>query len=108
MPLNKSCSVSALRDNISKLVSEGFPQDQALAAALETLRKSCKQAGKPLPDMGEIVPPDFSDDIYVVFEADAPPDSRGLSRWSESHFGQTGMTFDMSIGISRRILPPCG
>jgi hypothetical protein len=53
MPLNKGCSVTAFRNNISQLVGEGYPQDQAVAIALETLRKTCKQQKKPLPDIGE-------------------------------------------------------
>lgn len=41
MPLKKTCSVSAFKDNISFLYREGYEQDQAVAIAFETLRKAC-------------------------------------------------------------------
>ena len=56
MPLNSGCSLRAFRDNIAKMIREGRPRDQAVAAAISALRQGCKQRGKPMPDIGEIVP----------------------------------------------------
>ncbi len=93
MPLNKSCSVKALRDNISRLVTEGFPQDQAVAAAMETLRSSCRGLGKPVPDMGEIVPPDFDDEdleavVRVLLAEEAEKQQRATDIWGVFDFGK--------------------
>jgi hypothetical protein len=42
MPLYKSCSVKAFRDNIRMLIGEeGYDREQAVAIAFETLRKAC-------------------------------------------------------------------
>jgi len=42
MPLSKSCSVKAFRDNIRMLIGEeGYDREQAVAIAFETLRKAC-------------------------------------------------------------------
>lgn len=95
MPLNKGCSVKALRDNISKLVGEGFPQDQAVAAAMETLRSFCKKLGKPMPDMGEIVPPDFDDDnletiVRVLLAEETEKQARATDVWGIFNYGKEG------------------
>lgn len=58
MPLNSGCSVKAFEDNISKLIEEGRPRDQAVAAAFDKLESSCKEQGKPVPDVGEAVEPE--------------------------------------------------
>lgn len=93
MPLNKGCSISALRENISKLVGEGYPQDQAVAAAMETLRSSCKKLDKPMPDMGEIVPPDFDDTdleavVRVLLAKEAEKQGRATDVWGIFDFGK--------------------
>lgn len=41
MPLSKSCTPKALRSNIAKMVSEGYPRNQAVAIAASTQRKHC-------------------------------------------------------------------
>jgi hypothetical protein len=68
MPLNAGCSITAFRRNISQLVGEGYPQNQAVAIALSTLRKSCQAKGKPVPDIGEIVPPEVNDEIESIIK----------------------------------------
>lgn len=69
MPLKQGCSVKSFRDNVSKLISEGRPNDQAVAIAIRTLRDSCKKMGKKMPDVGELVPPDMeADDIMALIE----------------------------------------
>lgn len=49
MPLIKSCSLEALRQNISTEMREGRTREQATAIAFETLRTACKEAGKSVP-----------------------------------------------------------
>jgi hypothetical protein len=44
MPLIKSGSKKAVGKNISKMVREGYPQKQAVAAALSTQRKAKRKA----------------------------------------------------------------
>ena len=41
MPINKGCSISAFRENVSMLIREGRERDQALAIAISTLKKAC-------------------------------------------------------------------
>lgn len=41
MPLKKVCSVKAFRDNIRMAIREGYPREQAVAMAFETLRRAC-------------------------------------------------------------------
>lgn len=71
MPLSKGCSVRSFRNNVAKLVREGRPNDQAVAAAYRTLRDSCKKMGKKMPDIGEIVPyPEDmeADEVMAIIE----------------------------------------
>lgn len=49
MPLIKSCSMQAFKENIRTGVREGIDNKQAFAIAFSTLRAACKDAGKPLP-----------------------------------------------------------
>jgi len=46
MPLKKGKSQKAISANIGILRDEGYPQKQAVAAALETKRTAEKKAGK--------------------------------------------------------------
>jgi len=41
MPLKKGCSMEAFQDNIRRMIREGYPRNQAVAAAYETLRRAC-------------------------------------------------------------------
>ena len=41
MPLSKSCSLEALRENIAELISSGRHPDQAYAIAHKTLDEAC-------------------------------------------------------------------
>lgn len=41
MPLDKRCSKEALRANIAELVKAGKPQDQAVAIAMDMMRRTC-------------------------------------------------------------------
>lgn len=44
MPLNKSCSKDAFKQNVAELVKAGHTQDQAVAIAAKTLREACGEA----------------------------------------------------------------
>lgn len=49
MPLTKSKSDKAVGKNIKKMVKDGYPQKQAVAAALQTqsyAKKTAKKRGK--------------------------------------------------------------
>lgn len=47
MPLRKGKSRGIISDNISEMEASGHPHDQAIAAALETARKSGADIPKP-------------------------------------------------------------
>lgn len=53
MPLNKSCSLEALSENIAAEIKAGRARDQAVAIAYRTLRDACESAGKPTPSRKE-------------------------------------------------------
>lgn len=54
MPLNRSCSLDALRENIAAEIAAGKSRDQAVAVAHSTLRDSCSGEGKPIPTAKEL------------------------------------------------------
>lgn len=49
MPLEKSSSKGAVSRNIRKMKAEGYPQKQAVAAALDTQRRAKKPRKKKRP-----------------------------------------------------------
>ena len=49
MPLNKSCSAEAFRENISTEIRAGKSASQAAAIARSTIEDACKREGKPVP-----------------------------------------------------------
>ena len=75
-PLNNGCSLSAFRANISELVSSGYSNKQAVAIAAEALRASCKKFNKPMPELGEIVPPAWENEAPCC-AAELDPDKEG-------------------------------
>lgn len=54
MPLDKSGSKESVGRNISELVSSGRPREQAIAIALETVRRA---GGNIKPKQGRYRPP---------------------------------------------------
>ena len=68
MPLNSGCSITALRRNISELIGKGYPKDQAVAVAIDSLKRSCKAAKKPLPEIGELVSPGQDDEVEQLIQ----------------------------------------
>lgn len=47
MPLKKGYGRKTIGKNIAKMMGEGKPKKQAIAASLDTARRSAKKAGKP-------------------------------------------------------------
>lgn len=81
MPLDKSCSTSAMSDNVSRLSKEGKPQDQAVAIAYSVLKKACgvKSGEKMTPS--EIVARGKGESVRVQFGTDVLDES---VRWDSS------------------------
>lgn len=46
MPLKVGISDKTLQDNIKKLIDEGYPQNQAVAIALDIQKKAKEKAAK--------------------------------------------------------------
>lgn len=44
MPLKPGSSYQTIQDNIKQLIKEGYPQEQAVAIALDNARKTKKNA----------------------------------------------------------------
>ena len=53
MPLHRGASHEAVSENIRILRAEGFPQQQAVAIALDTARKYAKPKKKPAKRAGK-------------------------------------------------------
>lgn len=63
MPLVKKCSVDAYEENVKELIASGYAPKQAVAIAHETLRKACRDEGRPTPSTRkDLKLSDFFDD----------------------------------------------
>ncbi len=54
MPLNRACSLDALRENIATELEAGRTRDQAVAIAYSTLREACAELSLPVPSEKDV------------------------------------------------------
>jgi hypothetical protein len=88
MPLKKVCSIEALEANIATEIRAGRPREQAVAIAHDTLRRACREEGKPVPTRkaNDIVRKQPVTDIQtLIFSKDKFKTAEAAQRWAEEH-----------------------